>query len=100
MVASAKPFVPNSDDAAGRTGGPPLPSERPFALGTRENRMAGTARAAEVGSAGRQPARSVVRAQAGEDAQSLSTAPTGPAGGFVPQRSDGAVGLMSGRGLY
>ncbi len=95
MVASAKPFLP-----AGRDGAPPLPSERPFALGAGSSRAA--AEAGEVTSANKPPARSVVRmpATAAAEPASASAAANGPATGFAPLRSEGAVGLMSGRGLY
>jgi peptidoglycan lytic transglycosylase len=100
MVAAAKPFIPNLDDGKD----PPLPSERPFALGSASTRVATPAPASEVASASRSQTRSVVRSSVASaaDTRAESAPPTGaPAAGFAPMRSDGgALGLMSGRGLY
>jgi rare lipoprotein A len=103
MVASAKPFLPGFGGAATHDDAP-LPPERPFLLGAGSNRSAGQARNAEVTSTNKPPARSLVRspaATAAEADDTPSAPPTaGPAVGFAPMRSQGAVGLMSGRGLY
>jgi len=104
MVASAKPFLSGFGEAAGRDGGPPLPAERPFTLGGAASRPVAPASAAQVTSAGKPPARPTVRLPATAAAEAAATASatavSGPAAGFAPLRSEGAVGLMSGRGLY
>jgi rare lipoprotein A len=75
MLASAKPFLPAA--------GPPLPPERPFALG----------RAAADGPAAR---RSSPRMQAASESPTEpDSVGFAPLGGGMP-----ALGLMSGRGLY
>jgi rare lipoprotein A len=101
MLASAKPFLPNS--SAGTD--PPLPPERPFTLGGAATRVAAQPPASEVTSVNRPRTRSVVRAPAAEVAESRAESPqltvSAPAAGFAPMRSEGgALGLMSGRGLY
>jgi rare lipoprotein A len=108
MVASAAPFISNLRDGTN----PPLPPERPFTLGSSSSRIApepgseiaaGNARAPRmrasaagaetVGASARQPA-------ADTSDESWSNMPSGGASaGFVPA-GPGALGLMSGRGLY
>jgi rare lipoprotein A len=101
MLASARPFLANS--AAGND--PPLPSERPFTLGSASTRVAAQPPASEVTSVSRPQTRSVVRSPGAQVAESRaeSPRPTGsaPAAGFAPMRNEGgSLGLMSGRGLY
>jgi len=105
MVAAAGPFLPGAGgpstgtpSAAGR-----LPLERPFGLGTgapppTSARAAIPDRTVETASARTAQARSVVR---------LPDAPEGKApranalpAAYGPAAADGALGLMSGRGLY
>jgi rare lipoprotein A len=95
MVASAKPFLPHLADG-GRESAPPLSAER----ATATSRAA--AQAGEVTSSNKPPARSVLRMPAAVAAEpsAPSAGAGGPAAGFAPARGDGAVGLMSGRGLY
>ena len=94
MVASAQPFVP----AASRDSGPPLPAGRPFLLGT-QARAETVATATAERTRGRSPARSVVRLPSGEGSPSAAPAGNGFTIGFGPG-NEGALGLMSGRGLY
>ena len=86
MVASAKPFIADSGKDADSGG--PLPPERPYALGTASSRTA------DASPPSRAPARSVVRAREEADAASRLESSNGPPPGA------GALGLMSGRGLY
>jgi rare lipoprotein A len=106
MVAAAGPFLPGAGgpgtstlSSAGR-----LPPERPFGLGTAAAPATTAARAAtpdrtvEIAGARTAQARSVVR---------LTDAPEGKAprasalpAAYGPAPADGALGLMSGRGLY
>ena len=91
MVASAKPFLPQSKNpretlvaASGAEATRPASPERPLVLGTAP--------------ASRPSSRSVVRMP---DAEERSSAPPmAPAAAFVPVRNDGTMGLMSGRGRY
>jgi rare lipoprotein A len=86
MVASATPFIPSSGKDEGQ--GTPLPAERPYALGSAAGRTA------DASPPNRASARSVVRAREEPDvAPRLESTSTAPAGA-------GALGLMSGRGLY
>jgi rare lipoprotein A len=101
MVASAKPFVPASGDPgetlASTTANVkgPLPPQRPFALGS--NTAAARGPASELSAAGRPQTRSAVRLPDANDALPAASAPSA---GFAPGRSEGSLGLMSGRGLY
>jgi rare lipoprotein A len=91
MVASAAPFLPPSRNprdsmrsSVAEAG--PLPPERPYTLGA-------------AASGGKPQTRSAVRLPDAEERSSPGSAsPTAPA--FVPVRNDGAMGLMSGRGIY
>jgi rare lipoprotein A len=99
MLASARPFLATAGND------PPLPSERPFTLGSASTRVAAQPTASDVTSVSRPQTRSVVRSPAAEVAESRaeSPRPTGsaPAAGFAPMRNEGgSLGLMSGRGLY
>ena len=101
MVASAKPFLSGLGGAATRNDDAPLPPERPFLLGAGSNRSAGQARSPEVTSTtNKPPTRSLVRSTqaAAEEPDDPPSAP--PTAGFAPMRGQGALGLMSGRGLY
>jgi rare lipoprotein A len=106
MVASAAPFVPSFADDGGET---PIPPERPFALGGAPARVA--AKPATVNVAALAPERPAVKLPAGkaQKATDLDAAPRtepGPVASFAPSHNDGlpshdgALGLMSGRGLY
>jgi hypothetical protein len=99
MVASAKPFVPNFGEAS-RDSASPVPAERTSAPGAGANRAG--AQSGEITSSNKPPARSVVRMPAAVAAAPAASPPaaSGVATGFAPARNDGAVGLMSGRGLY
>jgi rare lipoprotein A len=100
MVASAKPFLPDHADAAGRDRAP-LPPARPFALGAAANRPAGPPAAGEATAATKPAARSMTRLpSAAEPVTAAAPSPMiGPAAGFAPMR-EGAAGMTSGRGLY
>jgi rare lipoprotein A len=88
MVAAAKPFIPNAA-ASGRDA--PQPGDRPHAPGAAPRR--GAVATADASAGGGAHGRSVVRLR--EEAQAASRSET-----VAPLRSDGALGLMSGRGLY
>jgi rare lipoprotein A len=98
LLAAARPFIP------GFGGDPPLPTERPFTLGSGSTSAATTAAASEVTSTSRQQPRTgaarPLAASAGDsgaEAVFPSRAPTS----FTTVRSEApALGLMSGRGLY
>jgi rare lipoprotein A len=109
MVASAKPFVPSIADPAETLSSPsaaakgPLPPQRPFTLGA--GTTVARSPASDVSPAGKPQTRSAVRLpDAGEQAlpsAATTAAPSAvPAAAFAPGRSDGSLGLMSGRGLY
>jgi len=97
MLAAAKPFISNLDN-------PPLPQERPFALGSGSSGATRTAAASDVTSTSRQPAKQSARpsTSSAKDSRVETELPaSSPVAGFAPVRSDGAaLGLMSGRGLY
>jgi rare lipoprotein A len=100
MVASTEPFVPSFGDDGG---GPPIPPERPFALGGGSGRVAAKPATVAVASVMAAPERSVVRLPAAQKAGDLGSAPRadpGPVATYAPVRNDGVLGLMSGRGLY
>jgi rare lipoprotein A len=96
MIASSTPllpFIPRTIDGRGREPEgveAPLPPERPFTLGTPSSRTSESSLKPEAVTASRAPARSVVRLPD----------PPAAAAGFAPARTDGTLGLMSGRGLY
>jgi rare lipoprotein A len=99
MVASAKPFIPNAAESRG----PPLPSERPFAVGRPSTRIAEPASDVTASSAPK-PSRTRAASAASmpETMKEEVEAPTPanvPSSGFLPSER-GALGLMSGRGLY
>jgi rare lipoprotein A len=103
MIASAAPFVPSLPDA----GETPLPPERPFALGDGSGRVAGKPTAVNVATLNAAPERSVVRLPSARaqkvtdlDQAARTDSSPGPVAGYAAVRSDGALGLMSGRGLY
>ena len=98
MVASAKPFVPNFGEGS-RDSAAPVPAERPSGPGAGATRAS---QSGEITSSNKPPARSVVRMPAAVAAAPAASPPaaSGLATGFAPARNDGAVGLMSGRGLY
>jgi len=98
MVASAKPFVPDFGDAQGRDSGLLVPPERPFGLGTSTARAAAPRPMPEPPST-RPPARSPVTT-ANLPQPASAAQPTTATSAFAPVRSDGSLGLMSGRGLY
>jgi peptidoglycan lytic transglycosylase len=109
MVASAAPFVPTLGDSRGGT---PLPPDRPFTLGGNSHSRNVVEPATEVTSSARPsrakasaaPAADAPRATAraaasAEEAWAEAPAPSPPSFGFAPG-GGGALGLMSGRGLY
>jgi rare lipoprotein A len=101
MVASTEPFVPGFGDDGGA---PPIPPERPFALGGGAGRVATKPATVAVASATAVPERSVVRlptgAQKAGDVEPAPRAQASPVATYAPARNDGVLGLMSGRGLY
>jgi rare lipoprotein A len=98
MVASAAPFVPSIAEE----GGPPIPAERPFALGAASGRMAAKPAVVNLATASE---RSVVklpadRAQKVTDLEPVPRADSSPVAAFAPAHNGPVLGLMSGRGLY
>jgi rare lipoprotein A len=100
MVASAKPFLPARPTAT------PLPTERPFALGTTMPREAPQLASAEskpvVRAAAAKPAAKAARERLRTEASARPAAPPTdqvPTSSFAPTQS-GPGGMMSGRGLY
>jgi rare lipoprotein A len=97
MVASAKPFIPNVADGPG----PPLPS----GLGRPSPRIAAEPASDVISSNGPKPSRAraasaATAPEAAKDASAdASPSPSPPSAGFAPSET-GALGLMSGRGLY
>jgi rare lipoprotein A len=111
MVASAQPFVPSFGDE----GETPIPPERPFALGGASGRVAARPGSVNVASvniatangttANAAAERSVLklpaaRAQRVIDLDSAKRADISPVATYAPSSNEGALGLMSGRGLY
>ena len=105
MIASTTPFLPfiprKIDDrgAEPETVEAPLPPNRPASLETPPSRTAERNLKPDAVIVARAPVRSVVRVR---DLPAGDTPPlTAPSAfGFTPARADGALGLMSGRGLY
>jgi rare lipoprotein A len=102
MVASAAPFVPGFADASGET---PIPPERPFALGSASGRVAAQPTTVNVAALDAPPQRSVVRLPAARtqnvsDLDPAARSDPGPVATYAPAYNSGALGLMSGRGLY
>jgi rare lipoprotein A len=100
MVASAGPFVPGFGDE-GRE--PPIPPERPFALGGASGRLAARPAVVNVATVDAASERSVVKlppARAQKVTDLASAADSGPVAAYAPLHNDGVLGLMSGRGLY
>jgi rare lipoprotein A len=100
MLASTAPFAPGFDGDAGLD--VPIPAERPFALGAVPARVAG--KSDDTRPAG-PPARSSIRSpavgsQKAHDTQSVASSAAGPTAALGPLQNEGALGLMSGRGLY
>ena len=105
MVASAKPFIPNLADGTG----PPLPSApgRPSTRITAEpaNDVTSSSgpscrvREPPPRLRGREAAKDAARGSANDASADASPSPSPPSAGFPPSES-GALGLMSGRGLY
>jgi rare lipoprotein A len=107
MVASAKPFMPDFGDTGVReTGSTPLPAERPFTLGAPSGRavaQTSTTTRGDPGAANRLQTRSVVKLPsppAEKVLESLPPVTASPVVAIAPTRQEGALGLMSGRGLY
>lgn len=97
MVASNEPFIPTP----GVYDLPPIPADRPFALGSSSDRVADRSAGSSMASV---PARTVAKlptpkAQAAAD---RDWTPRGESGAvaFLPVQREPALGLMSGRGLY
>jgi rare lipoprotein A len=116
MVASAKPFIPSSGDGGSRDTGTrtaaaaaPSPKEQTFSLSSASSRPV-AAPAGDVTTAASNKPKPAARPgakQAPPPAAAPTTvaseasvaAPPAPAAGFAPTQG-GALGLMSGRGLY
>ena len=101
MVASTSPYVPSFWEEEV----PPLPAERPFALGESAGRIAAAKPATVNVAAAAPPARSVVRAPAAKtqiltDLDSQPRAQASPVAAYAGGYNERALGLMSGRGLY
>jgi rare lipoprotein A len=91
MIAAAKPFIANLDDAKN------APSAPPFALSGASSRVISSA--SEAGS--RSNAKSLVRsASAAETPVEQAAPPEAPATAFAPRNEPGTLDLMRGRGLY
>jgi peptidoglycan lytic transglycosylase len=106
MVASAKPFLPGqaSSSSHARDGGTPLPVERPFNLGSGSSPAGSpTLASSESKPVARTAAKSAPKLSEGmrteASAQPIRRSEPSPASSFAPPR-EGALGLMSGRGLY
>ena len=102
MIASAAPFVPSFADAGGET---PIPPERPFALGGASGRVAAKPTPVNVAALNAPPERSVVklpaaRTQKVTDLDPAARSDPSPVATYAPVHNEGALGLMSGRGLY
>ena len=102
MVAAAKPFLPAADEAKEE-----IPEEPKFALSSASSRPAPAPTAKTAAAAPRQLAKAGMRSASAADVraepppETSSEAPAAPAFSFFPVRNDGgALGLMSGRGLY
>lgn len=104
MVASVKPFIPETPDGAERdTASARVPPARPFAVSPAPSRVAAQPASdspslprREASAAGRSPAAvsSVPVAAASPPAR------PSPVSAFAPTSGDNALGFMSGRGLY
>jgi hypothetical protein len=91
MIAAAKPFISNLDDAKN------APSAPPFAVSSASSRVISSASEA----ANRSNAKSLVRsASAAETPVEPAPPPELPAAAFAPRNEPGTLDLMSGRGLY
>jgi rare lipoprotein A len=105
MVASAKPFIPNLADGKG----PPLPST----LGRPSTRIAAEPASDVTSSSAPKPprartasaapapeaAKEAARGSANDSSADAPPSPSAPSAGSAPSER-GALGLMSGRGLY
>lgn len=98
MVAAAKPFVPDAEEDAS----PPLPPERPFALAGAASHPVKPASVADAAPARKtKPSARPAYASAVEPAAPSPVPAAASVTGFAPVRGEGgALGLMSGRGLY
>src|SRR5215469_13195706 len=97
MIASAAPFVPS----IGEDEVPPLPPERPYALGPATSRVAAKPASVNTASAAA-PERSVVRwsAARAEKSTMLDPAPSPVSAYAGGSGNEPALGVTSGRGLY
>jgi rare lipoprotein A len=100
MVASTQPFVPGFPDEE-----TPIPPERPFALGGDSGRLAARTSSSNIATASAAPERSVLKLPAAkvQRVTALDSTPrvdVSPVAAFAPAHDGGALGLMSGRGLY
>jgi rare lipoprotein A len=100
MIASNSPYVPSFWEEEV----PPLPAERPFALGSTPGRLAAAKPATVNVAAASPPERLVVRsppaAQRATSSESQPRAQANPVAAFAGGYNEPALGLMSGRGLY
>jgi rare lipoprotein A len=122
MVASAKPFLPSSPSNSGREVKTPMPTERPFALGSASGKTTAAPATPQLASSESKPVRLPAAKPAGKlpegatteasvrpttlskpsasPSQTSSFAPS-PATSAPNERIESAFGgLMSGRGLY
>ncbi len=97
MVASAGPFVAGFEEEP-----PPLPVERPYALGTPAGALAAKPPAVSVAAAAppARPKPAPARVQRAADPDSPPPVDAGPIAAYAGPRNEPALGLMSGRGLY
>ena len=98
MVASAKPFIPNVADGPG----PPLPSGARTPIAPHRRRACERRHLQQRAEAAAGQSRlrgNCARGGRGDASADASPSPSPPSAGFAPSES-GALGLMSGRGLY
>lgn len=101
MVASAKPFLPGASGHA-RDGGTPLPVGRPFNLGAASSQNGPALASSEskpVTRTAAKPAKPSDGLRTEASAAPVKRSEPSPTTSFAPPR-EGALGLMSGRGLY
>jgi rare lipoprotein A len=104
-VASARPFVPESlSSGRAMRGDIPMPSGRPYDLGTTSADQASINATSEMSSSSRSRSsgRQLDNARAvSYDADGrYAAAPSGPASAYAPVDSQGPSEILSGRGLY
>ena len=100
MIASSSPYLPSFWEEEV----PPLPTERPFALGATSGRIA-AAKPATVSVAAATPSERAARSPAATPHKLADPDPqprveAGPIAAYAGGHGEPALGLMSGRGLY